>query len=387
MTTGFVKLFSSIVTSSIWCEDDATLRVWVAMLATANIDGVVEGSVPGFANLSRVGIPACEAAILKLSSPDPYSRTKDHEGRRIEEIPGGWRILNYRQYRERAQDKDGSRAPYMRSRRAQARATTEEKPPEDGALSAENASQRNVTRNSEQQRDTKKPPGKVTSSPEERRESTEERNVYGTTTTARARERGGSSGGDERPRGRERPPNPLVNRPEWLKRGKTVIPPLAELVHEDPVEVLAKASSGNGRLAASCVRLEDLSDDWLVKTVMALEERYERARPPDPPPKLPEFVPNDAGFEALERFLTAVARIVKPHFYGTWFRPMGVASLRKGEGGPVFRIIVPNAEFARWISVNYADALDIALRDAGLADARLELVERDTVDVRPAEAE
>jgi hypothetical protein len=38
-------------------------------------------------------------ALKRLSSPDPYSRTKDHEGRRIEEVEGGWRILNYLKYR------------------------------------------------------------------------------------------------------------------------------------------------------------------------------------------------------------------------------------------------------------------------------------------------
>jgi hypothetical protein len=52
--SGWTKLFSSIVTSSIWIEPNATLRVWVALLATADADGLVEGSVPGFANLARV---------------------------------------------------------------------------------------------------------------------------------------------------------------------------------------------------------------------------------------------------------------------------------------------------------------------------------------------
>ena len=28
---GYSKLFSSIVTSSIWCEDNITLRVWIAI--------------------------------------------------------------------------------------------------------------------------------------------------------------------------------------------------------------------------------------------------------------------------------------------------------------------------------------------------------------------
>lgn len=120
---GYAKLFSSIVTSSIWCEDNTVLRVWIAMLATCDAHGVVEGSVPGFANLARVPVPKLRTALIKLASPDPDSRTPDNEGRRIMEIPGGWKILNYESYRERTQAKDGSRAGYMRGYRAQQNVT------------------------------------------------------------------------------------------------------------------------------------------------------------------------------------------------------------------------------------------------------------------------
>lgn len=122
MSSGFTKLFSSIVTSSIWVEDDATLRIWIAMLAQSNADGIVEGSIPGFANLARVTTEQMRFAVDKLSAPDPYSRTPDYEGRRIETIEGGWRILNYGAYRERGQGKDGSKAPAMRAFRARQRA-------------------------------------------------------------------------------------------------------------------------------------------------------------------------------------------------------------------------------------------------------------------------
>lgn len=119
--SGWTKLFSSIVTSSIWVEDDALLRVWIALLATADAEGIVEGSIPGFANLARVTADQMRAAVLKLASPDPDSRTPDYEGRRIETIEGGWRILNYKTYRERGQAKDGSKAPAMRAYRLRKR--------------------------------------------------------------------------------------------------------------------------------------------------------------------------------------------------------------------------------------------------------------------------
>ena len=40
-------------------------------------------------------LEACIAAIDQLQAPDKWSRTKDHEGRRIVEVDGGWRVLNY----------------------------------------------------------------------------------------------------------------------------------------------------------------------------------------------------------------------------------------------------------------------------------------------------
>lgn len=116
---GFTKLFSSIVTSSLWMEDHPTVRVWIGMLALANANGVVEGSIPGLAHVFRVTRVECEKAIEILSRPDADSRNPENEGRRIEPHPGGWRILNYLNYRDRGQDRDGSRADYYRRYRAQ----------------------------------------------------------------------------------------------------------------------------------------------------------------------------------------------------------------------------------------------------------------------------
>jgi hypothetical protein len=118
---GFTKLFSSIVTSSIWVEDHPTVRVWIGMLALANANGVVEGSIPGLANVCRVTPSECQKALQILSQPDSFSRNPENEGRRIEPHPGGWRILNYLNYRDRGQDKDGSRADYYRRYRVQHR--------------------------------------------------------------------------------------------------------------------------------------------------------------------------------------------------------------------------------------------------------------------------
>lgn len=100
MSMTFTKLFSSITESTIWSEDAETRLTWITMLAMADRRGRVWGSIPGLANRARVPVDACENALKIFLSPDKYSRTTDHEGRKIEEIDGGWRLLNYLKYRD-----------------------------------------------------------------------------------------------------------------------------------------------------------------------------------------------------------------------------------------------------------------------------------------------
>jgi hypothetical protein len=104
--TGYTKLFNSIITSTIWCESPVVCKVWVTMLALADRDGLVEASLPGLAHLARLGIEEASEAIQKFLSPDPYSRSPEWDGRRIEPIDGGWRILNYIKYRLRMSPED-----------------------------------------------------------------------------------------------------------------------------------------------------------------------------------------------------------------------------------------------------------------------------------------
>lgn len=98
---GYTKLFAEIVASTIWREDDKTRIVWITMLAMKNERHMVEASVPGLADLARVSLPQCEAALEKLAAPDKYSRNQQFEGRRIEKRDGGWFILNGEHYRKK----------------------------------------------------------------------------------------------------------------------------------------------------------------------------------------------------------------------------------------------------------------------------------------------
>ena len=93
--TYFTKLFASITESSVWGEPAGTRLTWITLLAKCDQKGRVFAAVPGLARMANVSLEECEAALKCFLSPDRYSRTKEHDGRRIEEIQGGWRLLNY----------------------------------------------------------------------------------------------------------------------------------------------------------------------------------------------------------------------------------------------------------------------------------------------------
>lgn len=123
MSITFTKLFSSITESTIWVESDATRIVWIAMLAMADRKGRVWASIPGLASRARVSLEQAESAIKKFLEPDTYSRTKLYEGKRIEKIDGGWRLLNHGKYRAIRDDEaiKESKRNYINTRRAKER--------------------------------------------------------------------------------------------------------------------------------------------------------------------------------------------------------------------------------------------------------------------------
>jgi len=109
---GFTKLFSSIVTSSMWSEDDKTRILWITILAITDQDGFCSASVPGLAAVARLSVEQVQASLTKLESPDPFSRTTTNEGRRLKRVEGGWIVLNHGMYRDR--ERTEKRREYMK---------------------------------------------------------------------------------------------------------------------------------------------------------------------------------------------------------------------------------------------------------------------------------
>lgn len=109
----YAKLFRSLLLSSVWSEDPATKVLWVSMLAEADAEGYVFGSIVGLAKMAGLLVDETQSSLAKLMAPDPVSsdltRAPENEGRRVVVIPGGWRLVNYAYYRD-LQDVDVRRA-------------------------------------------------------------------------------------------------------------------------------------------------------------------------------------------------------------------------------------------------------------------------------------
>jgi len=119
----YTKLFGSILSSTIWSEPHPTRILWITMLAMSDKNGEIHATIPGLARFANITIPECEAAITKFMQPDPYSRTPDMEGRRIEKIDGGWALVNHDKYRQMASKEEQKRSHAERQKRYRHRAS------------------------------------------------------------------------------------------------------------------------------------------------------------------------------------------------------------------------------------------------------------------------
>jgi hypothetical protein len=100
----WTKLYQRIIQSSVWKLPSDVRVVWITLLALKDEGGCVYGTIGWLADQARVEPEVCEDAIGIFLSPDKSSRTADHEGRKIERIENGWRVLNHHLYRDGMED-------------------------------------------------------------------------------------------------------------------------------------------------------------------------------------------------------------------------------------------------------------------------------------------
>ncbi len=120
MNCGYTKLFHKILHSSIWDKDDRTRLIWITLLAMRDKNGVIESTMNGISRASRIPVEDCRRAIEEFLKPDGDSLTSQFEGRRLEVVEGGWRLLNHRKYVQMMGEED--RREYWREKKAEQRA-------------------------------------------------------------------------------------------------------------------------------------------------------------------------------------------------------------------------------------------------------------------------
>jgi hypothetical protein len=96
----WTKLYASILDSSVWFESKETKILWVTFLAKKDENGFVRGNLKSMAAYSGLTDDECAGALKVLESPDKDSRTKEHQGRRIKRVDGGWNVVNHFVYRD-----------------------------------------------------------------------------------------------------------------------------------------------------------------------------------------------------------------------------------------------------------------------------------------------
>lgn len=97
----WTPLFSKIVDSSIWVEPDYVVKVFLTMLALKDSDQVVRYSAFALAQRAHKTEKEVLDALKVLSSPDKKRlEPQPFDGRRVEKVEDGWKILNGQFYED-----------------------------------------------------------------------------------------------------------------------------------------------------------------------------------------------------------------------------------------------------------------------------------------------
>jgi hypothetical protein len=106
---GYTPLFDSVLDGTLFGKWPHT-GIWTCLLSQVDQHGEVDMNPALLA--AKIGVPVdlLLSCIRDFMQPDPGSRTKEHDGRRLELIDPdvrdwGWRVINHSKYREKARKK------------------------------------------------------------------------------------------------------------------------------------------------------------------------------------------------------------------------------------------------------------------------------------------
>lgn len=97
----FTKLYRNITKSTVWVGQARHVKLaWVTILAEADSLGRVTTPLPSLAKLAEITIEELQEALAIFLAPDPHSRSKELEGRRLVPLDdddeySGFRLVTY----------------------------------------------------------------------------------------------------------------------------------------------------------------------------------------------------------------------------------------------------------------------------------------------------
>ncbi len=116
-------LDDNLLSSSVLSEGPDVVAVLALLIASADRCGESKLTVPYVASVMRISNERAAKAFEILSNPDPWSRNKEADGRRIEHTEEGtWRVVSHAKYRRLASKEMAveRQLKYMKNKKAAA---------------------------------------------------------------------------------------------------------------------------------------------------------------------------------------------------------------------------------------------------------------------------
>jgi|SRR5215475_5237723 len=124
MTGGYSKIFTQIFKSSI-ASNPEVRRLFMELLVLADRNGILDMTYEAIARVLGLPIERVINGIAELMKPDRESRSKEADGARLVLLDShrtwGWRVVNYRKYRNRQYGDEDRKRTLARERKRRSR--------------------------------------------------------------------------------------------------------------------------------------------------------------------------------------------------------------------------------------------------------------------------